>query len=556
MTLLNEAYNYLIDEPNTKYLIFFIIFKLLLNAYVSYIMVLISNGKFNLIVYYLIFSYIQKMFNPIIIQPIIIKLNTSIQIKFYKNYTYQYDKLTYECKNSKTHSLFIENVRNAYHSIEHVIDWGLIQSLSLISAFISVFITFSKKNLLKYLIIFLIIYNLLYYLVIKKKQEEYYKVQKENQSKRTQNNTKEYLYSIPFQYKEISPDFMINIKENTLNGNLKADLSWNYFLIFNESMIEFISMILIYVCSTDIKTFMLIIISMNELSGAVQGLSSFITTYQRLLSDYNNFEEFWYKDLEFEKDFIKLSISDHKVEIDNIEILRGDNYSIKKDKSIDKLEILPKMKFLIQGPSGHGKSSFLKGIFGLIKTSTINFSYGTGIQYYHSVSDYFQEIKERMPSSKVSIRDYFKGNIDNDIIKYYLLQAWRQEEYDRIIDSIKENKSVNNSDENEHLINIDESIHPYDMLINEKLSGGQKSRLILWTRGYNVDTSKKEIIILDEPCPDVDFDSYIDNLKRFYEKYEHCAIFLIGHLCECKRKALNINFDTELWIEDGLISLK
>jgi ABC-type bacteriocin/lantibiotic exporter with double-glycine peptidase domain len=301
---------------------------------------------------------------------------------------------------------------------------------------------------------------------------------------------------------------------------------------------------------------MLIIISMNELSAAIQGLSNFITTYQRILCDYNNFKEFWEKDIEFEKDFIKLLIRDNNIVINNIEIIRGDNYVIKKDKSIDKLYILPKMKFLIQGPSGHGKSSFLKGIFGLIKTSTVDFSHGTGIQYYHSVSDYFQEIKEKMPSSKVSIRDYFKGEINNDIIKNYLLQAWKQEEYNRIIDSIKESKTINNENEDDHLINIDEPIDPYDMLINEKLSGGQKSRLILWTRGYNVDTTKKEIIILDEPCPDVDFDSYIDNLKRFYKKYEHCTIFLIGHLCECKRKSLNINFDTELWIENGIISIK
>jgi hypothetical protein len=42
-----------------------------------------------------------------------------------------------------------------------------------------------------------------------------------------------------------------------------------------------------------------------------------------------------------------------------------------------------------------------------------------------------------MPSSKVSIRDYFKGESRNDIIKEYLLQAWGIEEYDRIINSIK-----------------------------------------------------------------------------------------------------------------------
>ena len=554
MTLLKETYTYLKNEPYTIYLIILLLLNLLFDALVSYIMVLISDGKFNLIIYYLIFSYAQNMFNPIIIQPLIIKLNISIQSKFYKNYTNLYDKLTFECKNLKIHSEFIENIRNAYHSMECVIDWGMPQFISLISAFISITITFLKKGLLKYLIIFLVIYTLLFFLIIKKKQEEYYKIQKKNQNKRTQNNTKEYLYSIPFQYKEISPEFMINIKENTLNSQLILELAWNKLLILNESLIDLISTILIYYCSIDIITFMLIIISMNKLSSAVQGLSNFITTYQRLTNEYNVFKNFWEKDLEFEKDFIKLSIKDYDIEIGNIEILRGDNYTIKKDSSFDKLKLSYGMKYLIQGPSGHGKSSFIKGLFGLIKTSFFDFSFGTGIQFYPKVSDYFQEIKEKMPSSKVSIRDYFKGEPDNELIKYYLLQSWNQDEYDRIIDSIKLNKDDDISTETDTLINIDTFEHPYDMLINEKLSGGQKSRLILWSRGYNVDTYKKEIIILDEPCPDVDFDSYIDNIKRFYNKYNDCTIFLIGHLCDCKREALDIKFDTELWIENGIIS--
>lgn len=550
MTLLNETYTYLCDESETKFLFIFIILKLILNIFVSYIMVLISNGQFNLIIYYIGLLYIQKIFDPLIIDPIITRLTNNIQKKFYKNYTLQYDKLTYECKNSKIHSQFIENINLANHSITNIIEWGLHQIISLTSAIISVYITFYKKKLIKHLLAFIMIYGVFYHFIFKKKQEQYSKLQKKNQKKRSQNNTKEYLYSVPFQYNEISPEFMINIKKNSLDCQLENNNAWNKLILLNDSMIEFISSILIYLSSSDIVTFMLIIISMNKLSGAINGLSNFMTMYQRINSDFNNFTEFWLNDLEFKKDFVKLSIHDHPIEINKIDIQRG-KYHIMNDTSLEKINFYPGIKVLIQGPSGHGKSTFLKGVFGLIKTS-INFSYGSGIQYYYSVSDYFQEIKERMPSSKVSLRDYFKGETNNQIIKDYLLRAWGEEEYERIIDSIKNHRKEIESNETDLLITID-PIHEYDLLINEKLSGGQKSRLILWTRGYNIDQSHKEIIILDEPCPDVDFDGYIDNLKRFYQKYQHCSIFLIGHLCECKRKSLNIKFDMELWIENGLI---
>ena len=551
MTFLKESCLYLYAEKATKYLIILILAKLVLNIFVSYIMVLISNGRFNLIPYYIGLLYIQKMFNPLIINPIITRLTNNIQNKFYKNYTLQYDKLTYECKNLKIHSQFIENINLANQALANIIDWGLHEIINLTSAIIGVIITFSEKNLIKHLFVFIMVYGIFYHTILKKKQGDYSKLQKKNQIKRSQNNTKEYLYSVPFQYKEINPEFMINIKKNSLDSQMENNIAWNKLLVVNDSMIEFISSILIYLSSSDILTFMLIIISMNKLSGAIHGLSNFMTMYQRLNSDFNNFKEFWLNDIEFEKDFVKLSIQDHPIEIDQIDILRGD-YHITNHSSLGKIQFYPGIKVLIQGPSGHGKSTFLKGVFGLIKTS-IHFYFGTGIQYYPDVSDYFQEIKESMPSSKVSLRDYFKGEDNNHVIKDYLLQAWGEEEYERIIDSIKNTKKETKTTcETDLLITID-PIHEYDLLINEKLSGGQKSRLILWTRGYNIDQSHKKIIILDEPCPDVDFDGYIDNLKRFYRKYQHCAIFLIGHLCECKRKSLEIKFDMELWIENGLI---
>ena len=551
MTLINESYAYLSDESKTKYLLLLIFTKFIINIIISYIMVLISNGNFNLIVYYIVLLYIQKIFNPVFINPMIARLTNTIQNKFYKNYTLQYNKLTYECKNSKIHSQFIENINMAIQAISNIIEWGLHEMISLTSAIIGVLITFYKKKLLRHLFVFIFIYGIFYYKVVKKKQVEYSKLQKKNQKKRAIYNTKEYLYSVPFQFCEFSADSMIKIKTKSLETQLENNIAWNKLLIINNSMIDLISSILIYMASKDIITFMLIMISMNKLSSAIHGLSNFMTMYQRLNSDFSNFKEFWSTNLEFEKDFVKISISDHSIEIDNIDIERGE-YKITSHPSLKKINFYPGIKVLIQGPSGHGKSTFLKGVFGLIKSS-IHFSYGSCIQYYHSVSDYFQEIKERMPSSKVSLRDYFKGEENNETIKYYLLQAWGEKEYERIIDSIRK-KELETSLETDLLINID-SIHEYDLLINEKLSGGQKSRLILWTRGYNVDQGGKEIIILDEPCPDVDFDGYIDNLKRFYKKYNNCAIFLIGHLCDCKRKSLEIKFNMELFIKDGIISL-
>jgi ABC-type Mn2+/Zn2+ transport system ATPase subunit len=195
-----------------------------------------------------------------------------------------------------------------------------------------------------------------------------------------------------------------------------------------------------------------------------------------------------------------------------------------------------------------GKSTILKAIFGLLNNAKVEMLSSTGEQVqgnslYRTVADYYQEIKERMPTSLITLRNFFKNESDNEVIQQYLLYAWGEKEHDRIIASIK---SKNHD--------VEDSVHSYDMPIREVLSGGQKSRMILQRIAYNVDQNNLEIIILDEPINDVDFDKYIQQLNAFFTRYSDKIIFMVGHLCNCKRTALDIKFNIEIYVNNGLIS--
>lgn len=540
MPLIQETIKYIKDEIYFKYLILALLIETIMNIYISIIIVSISNGESNLIIYYIIFNYlIQKQFSQLIIKPITIELKRTIKFKHYCDYTHLYAKLTYECKNSKNHHEFMQNINEAEQAMCAVIEWGLNEIMNLLSAFIGIIITFSKKKLLVQLFMFLISYYSFYFYIIKDKQTKHTKLEKHYQKIRNKTKALEALSSIPFQYNELSPEFLIKLKKESMSSNNIITMSWYNIININTFITGLITAINVYYCSYDKDTFMLLVNNMNLLINSIDSVLQFMTVYQSYNNDYNNFEEFWNTDLEFEKEIIKSNLSEHSIEINKVEIHRND-YVIKSDESF-KLIIKKGSKILIQGPTGDGKSTFVKAIFGLIKTSIINYVYGSGINFNDLVSYYFQEIKEKTISSKVSIRDYFKGDINNLLIQSYLLNAWGYIEYDRILASLKKS-------------NNDYITHPYDLYINDILSGGQKSRLILWTRGYNVDILNKEIIVLDEPCPDVDFTTYIDTMRCFYKKYNHCAIIFIGHLCDCKRKALGITFETEIFIEKGIIS--
>ena len=133
-------------------------------------------------------------------------------------------------------------------------------------------------------------------------------------------------------------------------------------------------------------------------------------------NDFDNYNEFWDGTSELGEP-VKLDIkAQSHIEILKVSINRGD-YNIGLCPDFGKFTIRPGQKILIEGPSGHGKSSFVKALFGLVTESQIELSFGQGKNFYHQVSDYFQEIKGVMPISKVSIQDIFKGESNFDTIE-------------------------------------------------------------------------------------------------------------------------------------------
>ncbi|MBA3751067.1 MAG: ATP-binding cassette domain-containing protein, partial [Nitrosopumilus sp.] len=233
--------------------------------------------------------------------------------------------------------------------------------------------------------------------------------------------------------------------------------------------------------------------------------------------------------------------------VKHVHVERGDAFKLRLASKCGKISLANGQKIYIEGPTGGGKSTFVKAILGLIPGADMNI--GKPENYYHYVADYFQEIKEKMPSSKISIRNYFKDETNDKTIDKYLLRVFSKME----LNSIKE-VLISQKDDLE-IVNIEQHVkNAYDMEINEKISGGQKSRLILTLRGYEADMKNKGIIVLDEPCPDVDHDTYTEIMNKFFHNYDHCTIIMIGHLCACKKAALEIEWTQEFCVRDGLIS--
>lgn len=519
----------------------------------SELMIRIADGNFKLISLYLIIQVVTPLINNNIIKPITIKLTSKVKKQFNSKNITRYDKLSYDSKITKPFSNFEQALAPAQMAIVMFIDWGIPNIIYLISTIFCVIWTFYQKSLMMYFFLVIVICVVVYIFIIKKYQDNFTKLYKNLQKEKQTIQAKIQLDGIPFQYKECSIKYMINMNKDKINRDKLIDKSWYQISGLSNSTINMICCSITYFVSNNTNDFLLISIVLNQLNNAIQCMNHFMTQFNRMNNDFDTFTDFWKNTAEQEEP-LKLNIKERPIDVEYVKIERKD-YTIKLDPNFKNFRIHENQKILIEGPTGDGKSSFLKALFGMIPDSQVQLSYGEGKNFYHQVADYFQEIKEKIQTSKVSISDIFRGEQDVNKIKKYLLLAWNETEHDRIIKTIADS---NNEGDSDSVIIDMENKHPYFMPINEKLSGGQKSRLLLWNRGYVTDELEKEIIILDEPCPDVDFDTYINTIKKFFKVYQYKIIIMVGHLCDCKRKKLNSDdmFDLELWIENGLIKKK
>jgi ABC-type multidrug transport system fused ATPase/permease subunit len=537
-------------ESNLFYLyVFFQLVSMVLSLYKTNMMIYVTNGDFSYVSRIIFLTMIMTVLNSGVISYTKTLLGNFIQNRFMEDAFNQYDRISFDDKRKYPWSTFYGKVKPARDSIMMMIFWGSSQIIYLVVAFLGAILTFYQKGVLNILIFFLGLYCGFQYLIVGPYQDRF---KKENEKLRNSKDKKDELISlqgIPFQYKEIQAYIMTSLfKERSLD-NLKIEIFWMKIMGTTNIVSNLMNCLILYLISTDSMTFVLFFYTMGQLTSAVDNLTTFITAFKQEKEKFDDYTTIW-KDTTQQNEPERAHLTSYPagITVENAVITIGNDKNVVLESPFT-IEYGTKM--LIEGPSGHGKTSFIRGLFGLLERATVKFSEKEGKNFYHLVADYFQEIKERMPTSKVSLRDHFKCEISNETIYRYLKLAWGTET-ERILDNIRESFTKKSS------YDVENSLDVFDMPIDEKLSGGEKSRLLLWTRGYVADHMNKEIIILDEPCPDVDFNSYIEQMRAFFGCYDNRTIIMIAHLCHCKRKALDADtlFNLEFWVEDGVIQQK
>jgi ABC-type transport system involved in cytochrome bd biosynthesis fused ATPase/permease subunit len=177
-----------------------------------------------------------------------------------------------------------------------------------------------------------------------------------------------------------------------------------------------------------------------------------------------------------------------------IELKFGDNIKV--------LKLYKKEKYLIRGASGHGKTTFINSLLG--KYNGLYCKYGKPENFFHHYVEMHQNIKEYLPTSKVTIRQLFNNEPDDNVIIEFINLC-------EISDWI-------------------EYIKDLDVFILNRISGGQKTRLAIARQLYILWKMDKAILILDEPEQGSDPEIAYNIIDNIFKKFPEKMIIVISHL--------------------------
>jgi ABC-type transport system involved in cytochrome bd biosynthesis fused ATPase/permease subunit len=471
----------------------------------------------------------------------IVSLKVSKMI-FSENYN-KYDKLTFESKNKLSAALFATRLFEYKNAITQIISWGIPEAFYLLGTISATVYTFLLMGLWFPLIMMATVSIIVYYFIVRPRQQKFYKFQKNIVDKNSKLAAIFSIMLLPFQYKEVSADRLVLLETSTISNNEKISDYFQKIMMITNSLNSIGTILIGFMMHGPAISFMLVFIQLTRLSAAVAGLTRFINQFERYNTGFKAFEKCW-SSLTFGSEPDKLEIPQDlfitgvNIQFEGFTVRLADGVYVPIGKGTSTL---------IKGETGAGKTSFVNGLTGKIDGVTL--STGCPKNYYWLTADMYQKIREKLPDTDVSIRDYFRGELDDDCILEALRLCFTDNELKRLRTALETKEYVEDLENN-----IRKHTWLDGILEDGILSGGQKSRICLATRVCEM--RNKQILVLDEPEQGSDRAMIcwiLNNVFRYIGPTK--TIIMVTHMCDCAMEQLEINWTSKLTVKDGLITM-
>ena len=317
---------------------------------------------------------------------------------------------------------------------------------------------------------------------------------------------------------ETSINLIIDQDMTLLDGRFKLDLAWVQLSLYQQVPNLLFIILISFIYFNENKLQMIVIVFI-KIRYTVSNTSHFLNQWKTMENDIKAIEDFF----------------DNKtfcVRSDQLDIPDTLSFTSSIIRNTTKILTKPENQIMVNkgnvivlsGQSGCGKTTLIKGLLGQIEGIT----YDTGKpsdSYVSKIAYMRQNIREVTPMVKVTLRNLFSDDIDNDLIKKVLYYAKILNWFENIMNG--------NLD-----IPIGELCIP---------SGGEKTRICFAMTLYRLEKNSCKWLILDEPEQGLDQELVPEMLTTAFEQYPDISIIMITHLCDCRMKSLNI---THKWTID------
>lgn len=285
-------------------------------------------------------------------------------------------------------------------------------------------------------------------------------------------------------------------KRKFLNDLIKPIIEFVLFTIIIMTILALISydsnyrntindLIVIIVASLRVLPFLL------KLSQTVSSLSYYSINAKKTFSDLNLFKTYTSIN-ETIKDFEYIKLVNIYYKINNNSILQNFNYTINK---FDKL--------FVEGPTGSGKSTFLKIIIGIIEPNK-----GSILINGYSKKNYKFLRLGYVDQNPIIFNENFLFNITFNNNYDHI----NKDKFNKIIDICELTNVIKMTDNNEQL-NFD------------KFSGGEKQRIGLARALYNCD----KLLVLDESTSAIDLKTSKKIITKIISHFDQLTIIMVSH---------------------------
>lgn len=528
--LIKQAHQYLSNTGRIKLYILIIIIPLILGVIQSIAIAtitketqtLIDKNKLlidtdievelvNTVIYYLtalIVINITKFISPILNS--MTKKHKSdileeIKTKMQDNFMNKYETLSYASKCESRITDYMNLLDEASRAISYVLGHVMENLISLITGVINSFILFWSNgaiNVLMFLIVINIIsYKLCYQKIITNTLATHKKLREEIREKQSLQR----LVAELFHSGQKNASDLLLVSSSISHLETQIGLVWSKLYNSVNYTNAICSVILCYCMYDDIVKMPMILLTFKTFCQSSSEAINFGTDLEYFNSKYESLLKF----------FEGKVISPLAPQFPLPNVLVVTNVYVERKNFTLRFDNIMKFKvggrYLLVGKSGHGKTTLVNGLMGKIAGVTTETL--TPENYTRSFIEMPQNIKEHLPTSKITVRQLFQDEADSELI----LRCARICCVD------------------DKVLTLNENNYKYSCLdtqIKERISGGEKTRLAIATRIYCLikEGNEKSALILDEPEQGSDPVVAYQIIENILKEFPFTRIIVVSHL--------------------------